>query len=493
MLVDRLPVLAAVLLLALAFSGCAGKSPGSADPATTDDVIVDATGAVQKDEPPAKETVQTPAGAVAVNKGLLVGRVHDAGNFSISGASVAVLGTEVHGKTSLQGTFRFENLTPGAFDIRIEAASFTPQEQRVTIAAGKEALLDITLEIKDGLDPGMAPHIHDYWGDDTQWVLMDEVVPVPDRIKPQKTPQTDLLRGNNDQRWPFVLPDQEQGKPATIWPGTKEVRFTLSWGSEAENTVPNAVVLLQNHRMEVPLELTPVTSSGGSTSYVLTTSNETDLGHSGATTWQFWLNIKNSPQGSTTAFRPTLAMDGIGVKVTLVKGDLVLEAAHQDFWQGNDTLPIGDQARGCTPNTGVPPATIDHTESAPQYWVCPIHALDNAVNIIPPGTQKIRVEFSWTHTQVSALPFTYHLTYRTAAQSPAQTPVEEYRTPTIVEESGNRILYEIVLEPGDVDGFYQERSLWGFKWHLDDNQGYQSGFIVKFGLAVTAFKDPAYA
>lgn len=489
----RLRALAAILLVALAFSGCAGKDPAGQDPADTQDVLVDATGTVQKNEPPAPQTVQTPAGAVAVNKGLLVGRVHDASNFSIAGASVAVLGTEVHGKSSAQGTFRFENLTPGSFDVRIEAASFTPREERVVIAAGKQAVLDVELRIKDGLDQGMAPHIHDYWGDDTEWVLMDEVVPMPERVEPQKSPQTDLLRGNNDQRWPFILPDEGGPRPATIWPGTKEVRFTLSWGSEPENTVPNAVVLLQNHRMETPLELAPVTSSGGSTTYVLSTANETDLGHSTATTWQFWLNIKNSPQGSTTAYRPTLALDGIGVKVTIVKGDLVLEAAHQDFWQGNDTLPIGDHARGCTPNTGVPPSSSDRTEGGPQYWVCQIWKKEGAVNIIPPGTQKIHVEFSWTHPQASALPFTYHLTYRTAAQSPAQTPVEDYKTPTVLEQAGNRILYEIVLEPGEVDGFYQDRSLWGFKWHWDDNPGYQSGYIVRFGLAVTAFKDPAYS
>lgn len=494
-------MLAVTLLASLLLAGCSGGSPTANAPAETDDLVVDATGEVKKDEPPAKETVQTPVGAVAVNKGLLVGRVHDAANFSISGASVAVLGTEVHGKTTFQGTFRFENLTPGAFDVRVEASGFKATEERVTITAGKEAVLDVVMEIKDGLDPGMAPHIHDYWGDKTEWVLMDDTVPVPERVNPRKNPERDLLRGNNNLEWPFILPQQEQGRPATIWPGTKEVHFTLSWGSEPENTVPNAVILLQTSPTATRIELAPVTTSGGTTTYVLTSSNETDLGHSLATHWSFWLNIKNSPQSSTTAYKPVLAMEGIHVKITLVKGDLVLEAAHQDFWGGAETLPIGDSARACIPGTGVPPSASDRTEGTPFFFSCPIWPKEDAVNIIPPGTEKIQVRFTWTQrpavgaTQVPIdLPFTYHMTYRTSAMPGSSTPAEAYRTPTILEEGTNSILYEIVLEPGDADGFYQKSSTWGFKWTWDDDDlGYQFGFGLRINLDVTAFRDPAYA
>jgi hypothetical protein len=492
-LVDRLRAVVALLLVAVALSGCSDGSPGpdQDDTVGTDDVIVDATGAVQKDEPPAKETVQTPAGAVAVNKGLLVGRVHDAANFSIAGASVAILGTEVHGKTTFQGTFRFDNLTPGAFDVRVEAAGFKAQENRVTIVAGKEAVLDVEMALKDGLDPGLAPHIHDYWGDDTEWTLMDAVVQLPTRVKAGKSPQNDGLRGNNgDNSWPFILPEQEQGRPATIWPGTKELRFTLSWGPEPENTVPNAVIHIQSPTMEARQELTPVTQSGGTVTYTLASTNETDLGHAGTTQWLFWMDINNSPAGSTTAFRPTLATDGIQVKIEIVKGDLVLEAAHRDFWAGADTLPIGDQERGCTPNTGVPPQESDQVGD---QWVCPIWKDPDGknVNIIPPGTKKVQVAFSWAHGS-GPLPFTYSLTYRTAAQAAATTPASEYRDPKVLEEGTNSILYEIELQPGDADGFYQEKSAWGFKWYWDENPGYQTGYPVKFGLKVTAFKDPTY-
>lgn len=492
-----LRALAAILLVAMAFSGCAGKTPAGQDPADTQDVLVDATGAAQKNEPPAKETVQTPAGAVAVNKGLLVGRVHDVSNVSIAGASVAVLGTEVHGKTSFQGTFRFDNLTPGAFDVRVEAAGFKAKEERVTIAAGKEAVLDVVLEIKDGLDPGMAPHIHDYWGDRTDWVLMDETVPIPERVNARKNPERELLRGNNNLEWPFILPDQEQGKPATIWPGTKEIQFTLSWGSEPENTVPNAVILLQTSPTATRVELSPVTTSGGTTTYVLASSNETDLGHAMATHWSFWLNIKNSPQTSTAAYKPVLAMDGIHVKITLFKGDLVLEAAHQDFWAGADTLPIGDSTRACVPGTGAPPSASDRTEGHPFYFACPIWPKENAINIIPPGTEKVHVRFTWDQRPAAqspvGLPFTYHMTYRTSAMPGASTPAEAYRTPTVLEEGTNTILYEIVLEPGDADGFYQKASTWGFKWTWDDDDfGYQFGYGLRINLDVTAFRDPAY-
>lgn len=479
--------LVVALLVAGALAGCSQSAAPPGDPAAP--VVVDATGKAQVEEAPAKETVATPAGKVAVNKGLIIGQVHDAANFSVAGASVALLGTERATTTSWQGEFRFENATPGAFDLRVEAAGFAAKEQRVEVKAGQEARVDITLLPRAGVDVGMAPHIHDYWGSATQWTLMDEVVAMPEQ-RPELKGTTALLRPNNGANWPFVIPEQEQNRPATIWPGTKEIRFTLSWPTEPENDLPNAGIELQSPLMDDPMTLGYV-PNGGTLTYVLDSANETDLGHQGWTSWLFWLDVDNSLAGDPTGWEPALGWEGVHVKMEILKGNLTLELAHRDFWMDTEMLPIGDQVRGCHPNTGVPPSEADQTTGP---WICPIHQSkeDGAVNIIPPGTKKIQVAFGWTHAN-GPLPFTYSLTYRTAGMDPVATTAAQFRTPTVVARTASSVLYEIELEPGDADGFYQARSAWVFKWWWDDNPGYQTGYPVKFQLAVTAFKDPAYA
>jgi hypothetical protein len=504
-------LLAFASLLAMGLSGCAGGDDGSAVAGTPDDedigVIVDATGQEREVEPPSRQTVETSEGVVAVNKGLLVGRVRDGGNYSIAGARVDILGTEMTTKTDFQGRFRFENATPGLFDVYVLASGFAPKQVRANIRAGEEEVLDIEMLPKAGQDPGMVPHVHDYWGAQTEHVLRDDVV-VFDRDLTGKPGGLDPLAPNTPKsiRWPFYLPEQDDGKPGTIWPGTKEIHFKVSWEDSPETKIPHAGIVLKTRPTAAEQDLGKATN-GGTLVYVLNAANETDIGHQSWSRWTFWVYVDNYPGSSPPAgaqqWSPSLGLDGVNVEVKIIKGDLALEIAHQDFWGANETLVIGDRDAVHAPTTGVPPSSSSQTcnsAGCTGTWVLAIKNKPGGVNIIPPGTDKVKVKLSWSHFAGSGatgsavtLPFTYSLTYRTSDMHPRDTPASEYKVPKKVGGDGATFVeYEIDASSQELDGFYETSSGWGFKWYVDGNPGYQTGFFTRFKLDVTAIKDPTY-
>lgn len=480
-----------VMSMALVFAGCAGQGSDTQDGFHDD--------ADDAEEPPADETTTTASGKqVAVNKGIVSGRVHDDFNFSVQGALVNLVGTTHMTETDEAGQYVLDNMPTGTFDVRFEMTGFKAAELRVTIEAGREVRLDAQLDPAQARSGGFNPHQHNYWeGQDTR-IIMDHDLSINEGLSDGSGtvgpvaagPVAAAQCGTDRCRHEFTLPEQEDDKPATIWPGTEEMRVTFSWDDDT--------MVLARAALEV---LDPISDSDGSiesepigngdTITVSVAREQQDHGHALWTAWRFWLITINDAAGA----EPGYVMGSVHVQIELVRGEVELDPPHQDYWAGTDQLAIGNWDWEYFPNAGVLPT---QTSDADQHHVFAIQKCGGSneadcVSIIPPETDRVEVRFEWLEgsTTGEKPPFSYSLTYRTANQHPGETPLDAYKEPVVLKEdldAGWR-LYEIELEPGEADAFYMQRSAWGFKWYQDHDLPVNVAQNQhKFLIQTTAFK-----
>ncbi len=89
-----------------------------------------------------------PAGA-QLAAGSLTGRVRDAQGLAVAGAAVTVRGEGWLGTTTTgrAGTFRLEQVPPGAYDVLVEQAGFAPATSRVALGIGQVRELTVDLAV----------------------------------------------------------------------------------------------------------------------------------------------------------------------------------------------------------------------------------------------------------------------------------------------------------------------------------------------------------
>ncbi|HUR62588.1 MAG TPA: carboxypeptidase-like regulatory domain-containing protein [Candidatus Thermoplasmatota archaeon] len=505
-----LPLHVACFLLAALLAGC--SHPPSGTGSTSTQVVVDASGRAIVLDPASNKTVETPHGAVAENRAIVYGRVHDSANLSVSGATLGILGTPLTGRSGADGSFKFAQVPVGTFKVRVEASGFLALEQEFTTQAGKETLLDLTLKVNALLGAGYAPHIHDFWGRATERVLMEEVVPVYDDLPGGSAPQSrpgmgaspaattgpctkSLGRSNFACPWEFFLPDSPDQLPQTIWPGTKTVTFKLSWESSPENNLPKVGILLRHAALATAkpdIDLGAV-ASGGTLTYEVPSSNQTDNGHQLFTAWVFRLYVANDLEGSTTSWTPAVGRAGVGVKISIFKGAIGLDPPHRDFWGANASAVVGDPDHAYNAGAAAP-QEASSTDSQHVFGIA--SGPKGGLNIIPPGTKKLDIKITWSYkATTNALPdlgLKYKFTYRTADQYPKTTLASDYKVPKLLESGPSMLRYEVPTSPTEWDGFYQEKSFWGLRWAEDDSLPYHEGYLTQFKIVITAVKDPSF-
>lgn len=497
-------------LVVFALAGCSSAPKGTSG-AAGGEVVVDANGHSVVVEPPSNRTVNTPQGAVAENRAIVYGRAHDSGNLSVAGARIDILGTPLSTRTGADGSFKFNQAPVGVFRARVEASGFAVLEQEFTTHAGKETRVDLPLQVNALLGAGYAPHLHDFWGRNTERVLMDDVVPIYDDLPGTfagdhhdllgtttaatvPTCTKSVTRSNFGCPWEFFLPNSADQLPQTVWPGTRQVTFKLTWDSGPQDNLPKVGILLRHAALanaKPDIDLGAV-ANGGTLTYDLKYANQTDNGHQLFTAWVFKLYVANDLE-SPTSWSPSVGQAGIGVKMTIFKGSLGLDPGHRDFWEANTSAVVGNPSYTYAPNAAGP----QDASATDSYHVFAL-ASDphNRINIIAPGTQKLDVKITWTYregtTPLPDLGLKYKFTYRTADQYPRDTPASAYKTPKLLDSAAGMLHYEIPVTPTEWDGFYQEKSLWGFRWSEDDPLPYNEILLTQFHIAVTAFKDPNF-
>jgi hypothetical protein len=468
--------------LMLLFGGCIGSAT-KATPL--------GTGA---DEPVSSTFVEAEPGVlVAENRGLLRGTVYNDASLGVPGARIAILQTSLFAISDAAGAFRIDNVTLGDHVVRVEIQGYQAAENQTRIMGGKVSQVDFYLVPLERTGAGYRPHLHDYWGAQTEITIMDAD---QDFTKPETT---STVGGSTPYQVNAMLvyPNQnntagdmriripgDADPPALIYPGTKEIRVTITW-TQSQSTVQK--VGLKYIAPNTPSNQVNVLgrNPSGAPWKIAVTPEMTDTGHQAFTLWTFYMYPFQDPLVDGANWRPGAILGTFHVTIVVVKGELGPEPSHEDFWAGKDEIVIMDGTSGTSCNSAY---RMAERGSNPCQLRPP--------RIVPPGTQKLQVTFTWKYAVQDAVAANdLQLQWRTAAQNPWTTKVTDWGYAEPKASGVQTRTYEITLKPGETDAFYQKRSLWSFtsvvKGHEKDEQEYEPRAHT-ITLRVLAIKDPTF-
>lgn len=446
----RSPLTAAVLLFGLSLSGCTSDGGGGSL------VSVD----YETGEPVEVE----PGLFVAENRGAVRGQVvNDAGS-PVSEARVSLIATEFYDDTGPDGRFLLANVTLGDHQLRVEAIGFQAHEQSVLVTKTNITDLDVVLLPDTSRGAGYRPHVHDYWGERTEHVLMDESVE-PRATRSFPNPPPAVQAATSDE---YVIPiPVTEPEPNLVYPGANEVQVTLRWTqSECTASAFGLRYVAANGD-----EDTLASQAPGSPFVIPVTPARTDNGHQTFTLWEFYIQPDD--------LGPRACPGPVDVEIKVRKGsDPPLEPPHPDFWQGKHSLVLLDDAV-------VSGSTQTLTRRAFEL---------PAGQLLPPGAERMRIVFWWDYGAANGTQPTlpHVLTWRTSQQYPVETPYSAYERADPVEEASQFLVYEIDLAPSQTDAFYQKRSTW--QW-LPSVDGFEDDYHQPdrrprdYHLTVTVYRD----
>jgi hypothetical protein len=457
-----------VVLVAGVLSGCMGSDGGAPkDPDAPSSVLV---------EP-------EPGLRIAANRGAVRGVVSNDAGTAVPGARVLLVGTDAFADTPDDGSFRFLNVTRGPHTLRVEKPGFQAYERDLVVADGQVAVVDPVLLPDADVGAGYAAHVHDYWGDRERALLMDE--PVELAADTGDSVVNANFNSGDAYDYPFFLPERTpDGQVALVYPGAARVEVTLTWSSDDVNL---PALGLKYAPANEPQRTTLPPQASGTPFLIDVGPGMSDAGHQLFTLWEFYVTTGNDVRNAPS-WQPGAVLGPVDVRVEAVKGIVALEPEHPAFWAGSDQLLLRDPANPYAFNWGVQENDRRTSSSGPI-------TLDKG-KIVPPGTTRLRLEFSWGASGPVPPPDEdWVLTWRTAAQDPRTTLLAQYARADPVSEGPGSKVYEFAVAEGESDAFYQGKSLWRFlpsrAGTEDDPAVYHDARLhgYSFRLGVTAFKD----
>lgn len=481
-----LATLLAVLVASPVLAGCLGS--GAED---------DLTSTAGQDDPISDVVVEAEEGVfVAENRGILRGQVRDDTSTPVDGARLSLVGTEFFSSTKTDGRFLIRNVTLGDHHYRVEALGFQAAEGTVVITAGNITDLNVTLiPTQQQRGAGYKPHLHDFWGERTEIVLMDESVNLNEPHRNQNQFLTEYTMGASSRAyWSnvnttaayYFLPLPEEtadGTPPIVLPGTAEVHVRFSW--DPQEITADELGLI--HTTAWDSEERFLEKKGNGETWVIRLENQShaDSGHQTFSFWEFWMYVGNDVRQAPN-WEPILVNGELNVQIKLVKGEIEFEPPHTDYWQDADMLQLLSKNKPYNPD-------VNFCNGCGTQGF----RLDSGV-IVPPGTTKMRIEFEWDHD--TSLPnnadFEFNLIWRTGDQNRHQTRLSEYHTAEATACGDRCKVYEFAVEPHQTDAFYQSRTAWNWVPKVDgfedENVWFDRGLGRHFYANIFVWKNPDF-
>lgn len=458
-----------VLLLAFALiAGCLGSGGPAADPAGS-----------TTDGPSGTLVVTRKGDTVASDRAVLKGRVVDDLAFPIASAHVALLGTSHSTTTAADGTFAFANVTIGEMTLRVDAEGYVSHEAKVVTRAGETTEVHVILVPPFERGAGYRPHFHDYWGDKTEYVLMDADID-PHRDFNERQATNLYTRGFLlpfkalgfvlNASYEFFLPDRSPEEYNIVLPGTKEIRVTLNWVSPTAATNERLGFAFRHANMSSTdaVIASPAKRAGEAISMPVD-PEWADYGHQRWTFWHFFIHT-----GKPLGERPDVVVGPIHVKIVLVKGDVAPEPPHRDFWGDSESLVLRSGTE-----------IVSNTGTVRDWPTAMVMKLPKDT-LVPPGSTKMRMEMWWNHTTHPAINKDVKLRWHTADMRPEAHP-STWKTATPIRSEERSKVYEIDLAANEPDAFYQRASNWAWRLELPEDpymtfyvgESWQVHFVVK--------------
>ncbi len=401
-------------------------------------------------------------------------------------ARVSMLGTVFSDATDEMGMAEFPNVPVGTYTLRIEADRIIPSERTIVVGTSNVTHEEFVLVLVDPSSDART-HTHDYWAGDSEVLITDAMMPAVPRYKTDAFawwPEgyNDVLNGihrmNNNQtgedpdylfRVPMTEDTPDGSRQALVYPGTQRIEVTVAWDSPMTRAEKMGVAYIAPESDE--LVVLDRKESGGLWNIPLT-PEMADNGHQTFSFWNFFLYSGNEFMSNPAGDPAQYSFDEpFHVTIKVFKGELTYEPPHRDFW-GDDAVK---QFR-LESEQDISPLTVRDWRNENSG-----HVFMPEDELIPPGTQRMVVEYTYIHgdpdnnDDSGTLPQPQTLTFRTADQNPWETPVGEYRrleaTSCAEEpEKGTCLRYEFEMEKGWADAFYQSQSLWAFLTNVEGGE-----------------------
>jgi hypothetical protein len=476
-------LVATATALALLISGCASPAP------------VEENKFVGKSEATVLDPNAQSAGAGSANDGGVAdaapgngeirGKILDDAGLPIRNALVSLLETEFSTKTDQNGSFRFANVTPGVKTLRIVATDYRVYEGKAEVRADRVTLMTVTLVPLSDRGPGYQQHLHDYWGANKELLLMDTQVhwskggTFAQNYGAAGEALTAYYQPNNGNWWHyFAIPNRADSLPPIVLPGTESIRITITWTKA--NADVDAFILAYKPANTGTYKEMPAVASGVERTLTIT-AEEADNGHQLFSLWQF--RIKPAPR--TT---PMTIPGPIQVKMVQVKGLVPVEPAHEDFWNGTDTLVLRN-------------FTATHRVSTNSIGGCAEYAQVTPLEkgkLVPPGTNRLAMRFEWRYSDatLAGTPADgeMKLFWKPANLRP-DTPYDQFHSAEPKKLGARSHLYDIQVNASQTDAFYQKNSNWVFypdRTDIREPCVRNWEYSIQWNLEITAYKDPNF-
>lgn len=430
------------------------------------------------------ESIEVEPGlVVGSDAGVLRGQVFDAAGFELEGARVSVLSTSFFANTDEQGRFQFVNVSAGAHRLQVIDSGHSPFLDEIQVAAGNITEVEIRL-LPESADPTGRQHLHDFWGGQETFLLMDRTL---DLAEPEDgTPVPDIywsvFKGvlrpfQNSTMWRVPILEPPDGGRPIILPGTAALTLTAAWSDPAtELETMGWCFTPTNWEDRDSDHLCTGPKPGPATWEFPIDPRWHDSGHASWSQWEVYLYTPGADEGA----RPGVALGSVDVSITLHRGEVPPEPPHPSYWDGGSSVVVHDETQRKS------------NLCCSTFWTY------RPDGIVPPGTTRVVIEHAWTSTALIATAGLqdYQLMVRTAGMNPQTTGRADMLQPEPVTVEGDanegRKVYELELGPLDADPFYLTRSAWAVSLYntaFDRDMYDIRGGTVDHHFLITAYND----
>jgi hypothetical protein len=460
-----------LILLVAAMSGCA-ESASPSGPAANDD-------------PPSSVVVEPEPGVfVAENRGVLRLVVKTDGGLPLANARASLLKTDSYGDTGRDGRLLLGNVTVGNHTLSVQATNFKAYLKTVEIRRGQITDHEVFMNPAKDVGAGSIDHKHDYWGDQTEITLINHNYDFtgPERLYEMNVNSSGSTTSHD---WHITFPDPPGTDPLMIYPGAREIQITLTW---TETSTTFKKLGLQYATAKSNKVITLDRRASGQPWTIPVQPGEWDAGHQKFSLWEFMVCPCNDVR--TMTYEPGTMLGLIHVKLVVIKGDEVpAEPGHPNHWGDAESLILRPYTEGSSPQ-----GVLLYQKSISAYCL----KLPSS-KIVPPGATKMRIEFRWAYNTGNNTPLDreYELRWRTGGMDPAKTGFQDLKKATATKTASHYRLYELDLERGETDAYYQTKSTWCFMpvevghetqpYDMDPGRGHT------FYVGVTVWRDPTFS
>lgn len=300
--------LVGLILLSMAFAGCAGNAGNDADHTTE---VVRPTG----------------TGTANTTTGKIEGNILDQFSAPVPNAQVVLAGTNHARSADGLGTFVIAGVRPGTYTISASRENYTLEaEKKVEVAAGLTTRVNLTM-ISSTTDPGARPHPHDWWAGEKDIVIMDRDLDLdgnPACLGGVALKGCTLPLGTE-----FVIRfksvEEPNVRPNIVFQGTGKFKVEVTVATSIR-----AMDLLVKMPHEAALKKIMAFDGGTDATTIDVVPEAWDASHVRTSQWYFELRCQNAAVVS----EPCGAQGPIHFKVTVSRGsdEIPLEIAHPDMW-----------------------------------------------------------------------------------------------------------------------------------------------------------------